>query len=313
MTAQAARVRPMPAVPGDERAAIISLCRRSSIELSVHDLPKLPECRAFLPCGLQLYISHLPGQPWQQTIEAAAQVRAHGFDPVPHLPVRKLTSEGELQQVLKGLSGEAAVKQVLLIAGDVKEPHGPFAATIEVMQSGLLAPFGITSLSIAGHPEGHPAVAETEIRAAEAAKAELANQLGIELTFVTQFLFESAPIIDWCHQLRGRGVHGMITIGLAGPAKLTTLLNYAMRCGVGPSIRAIGSRGSALTRLIGERGPERIVRDLARAYLAGDLDIDGLHLYSFGGLMRTCRWFRAVADGRFDLDDDGGFSLTSAN
>jgi methylenetetrahydrofolate reductase (NADPH) len=89
-------------------------------------------------------------------------------------------------------------------------------------------------------------------------------------------------------------------------------LNYAMRCGVGPSIRAIGSRGSALTRLIGERGPERIVRDLARAYLAGDLDIDGLHLYSFGGLLRTCRWFRAVADGRFDLDDDGSFSLTSA-
>src|SRR4029434_8628169 len=117
MTAQAARVRPMPAVPGDERAAIISLCRRSSIELSVHDLPKLPECRALLPGGLQLYISHLPGQRWQQTIEAAAQVRAHGFDPVPHLPVRKLTSEGELQQVLKGLSGGGGGEQGVPVCG----------------------------------------------------------------------------------------------------------------------------------------------------------------------------------------------------
>jgi methylenetetrahydrofolate reductase (NADPH) len=232
---------------------------------------------------------------------------------VPHLPVRKLASKEELQQVLEGLSGVASVKQVLLIAGDVKEPQGPFTATIEVMNTGLLGRYGINSLSIAGHPEGHPAVAENEVRAAEAAKAQLAQRLGIELTFVTQFLFESAPVIDWCQQLRVRGVPGMITIGLAGPAKLTTLLNYAMRCGVGPSIRAIGTRGSALTRLIGERGPERIVRDLARAYLSGELVIDGLHLYSFGGLVRTCRWFRAVADGRFDLDDDGGFSLTSAN
>ncbi len=303
----------MPAIPDDERSAIVHLCRRSSIEMSVHDLPRLPECRALLPGGLQLYISHLPAQQWQQTIDVAAQVRAHGFEPVPHLPVRKLASEGELRQVLEGLTGLAAVKQVLLIAGDVKEPQGPFAATIEVMNTGLLGRYGINSLSIAGHPEGHPAVAENEVRAAETAKAQLAQQLGIEITFVTQFLFESVPIIDWCQQLRARGVSAMITIGLAGPAKLTTLLNFALRCGVGPSIRAIGTRGSALTKLIGERGPERIVRELARAYLSGELVIDGLHLYSFGGLLRTCRWFNAVADGRFELDDDGGFSLTSAN
>lgn len=313
MSPQAAHARPVSAIPDDEHSAIVHLFRSSSIEMSVHDVPKLPECRALLPAGLQLYISHLPGQGWQRTIDVAAQVRAHGFEPVPHLPVRKLASKEELQQVLEGLSGVASVKQVLLIAGDVKEPQGPFTATIEVMNTGLLRRYGINSLSIAGHPEGHPAVAENEVRAAEAAKAQLAQQLGIEITFVTQFLFESAPIIDWCQQLRVRGVPGMITIGLAGPAKLTTLLNYAMRCGVGPSIRAIGTRGSALTRLIGERGPERIVRDLARAYLSGELVIDGLHLYSFGGLVRTCRWFRAVADGRFDLDDDGGFSLTSAN
>ncbi len=300
-------------MPNDERSAIVHLCRRSSIEMSVHDLSKLPECRALLPGGLQLYISHLPGQTWKATIEAAAQVRAQGFEPVPHLPVRKLASKDELQQVLEGLSGVASVKQVLLIAGDVKEPQGPFAASIEVMNTGLLGRYGINSLSIAGHPEGHPSVAENEVRAAEAAKAQLARQLGIEITFVTQFLFESAPIIDWCQQLRTRGVPGMITIGLAGPAKLTTLLNFAMRCGVGPSIRAIGTRGSALTKLIGERGPERIVRELARAYQSGELVIDGLHLYSFGGLVRTCRWFNAVADGRFELDDDGGFSLTSAN
>ena len=138
MSPQAAHARPMSAIPDDEHSAIVHLFRRSSIEMSVHDLPKLPECRALLPGGLQLYISHLPGQGWQRTIDVAAQVRAHGFEPVPHLPVRKLASEEELQQVLEGLSGVASVKQVLLIAGDVKEPQGPFTATIEVMNTGLL-------------------------------------------------------------------------------------------------------------------------------------------------------------------------------
>ena len=105
MSPQAAHARPMSAIPDDEHSAIVHLFRRSSIEMSVHDLPKLPECRALLPGGLQLYISHLPAQGWQQTIDVAAQVRAHGFEPVPHLPVRKLASEEELRQVLEGLSG----------------------------------------------------------------------------------------------------------------------------------------------------------------------------------------------------------------
>ena len=216
-------------------------------------------------------------------------------------------------KVLEGLTGLAAVKQVLLIAGDVKEPQGPFAATIEVMNTGLLGRYGINSLSIAGHPEGHPAVAENEVRAAETAKAQLAQQLGIEITFVTQFLFESVPIIDWCQQLRARGVSAMITIGLAGPAKLTTLLNfaYALRR------RSLDSRHRHSRQCAdqADRGTRsRADRPRApRAYLSGELVIDGLHLYSFGGLLRTCRWFNAVADGSFELDDDGGFSLTSAN
>src|SRR5262245_4514950 len=190
MTAQAAKRFQEPATTsGDERTTIIRLAQRASVEMTVHDAPKLAECQSILQAGSRLYISHLPGQEWEATIATAAQVRGHGFDPVPHVPVRKLASHEELEQVLEQLARRAGVKQILLIAGDVKEPAGPFTESSTVMKSGLLGDYGITRLSVAGHPEGHPAVSEAETRNAEVAKSALAGELGLELTFVTQFLF----------------------------------------------------------------------------------------------------------------------------
>jgi methylenetetrahydrofolate reductase (NADPH) len=312
MTAQAAKRFQEPALSsGDERSTIVRLAQRASVEMTVHDVAKLAECQSILKGGSSFYISHLPGQEWQATIATAAQVRGHGFEPVPHVPVRKLVSRDELEQVLEQLSSRAGVKQILLIAGDVKAAAGPFKESSQVMKSGLLGRYGITRLSVAGHPEGHPAVSESETRSAEVAKSALAAELGIELTFVTQFLFESAPIVSWSRQLHERDVRGQVAIGLAGPAKLTTLINYAMRCGVGPSMRALSQRGGALTKLLGERGPEKIVREIAGAMLSGTLAIDSLHFYTFGGLLRTCRWVKAVSEGRFELDDDAGFVLAS--
>ena len=95
--------------------------------------------------------------------------------------------------------------------------------------------------------------------------------------------------------------------GLAGPARLGTLFKYALRCGVGASIRALGARPSSLAGLVGERGPESMVRAIARARGEPGIEPVGIHLYSFGGLERTRAWIGAVAHRRFALDDGGGF------
>src|SRR5882672_3240654 len=118
MRAQAAkRLHELPG--GDVRATIMRLAQRASVEMTVHDVAKLAECQTILQGGA-LYISHLPGQEWEATITTAAQVRGHGFEPIPHVPVRKLTSQEQLEQVLEQLARRAGVKQILLIAGDVK-------------------------------------------------------------------------------------------------------------------------------------------------------------------------------------------------
>ena len=102
--------------------------------------------------------------------------------------------------------------------------------------------------------------------------------------------FEASPLLNWVKELRAQGLHSRVIAGLAGPAKLTTLLRYAARCGVGPSIRALGARPASFAALVGERGPEQILRVIACAMSAREIDSVGIHLYSFGGLSRTCSW-----------------------
>src|SRR5262249_5680738 len=145
------------------------------------------------------------------------------------------------------------------------------------------------------HPEGHPILGEDELRRAEREKLAFAASHGLELAFLTQFFFEAAPFLRWARILRTQGVGARLVAGLAGPARVSTLFKYALRCGVGASIRALGSRPAQVSRLVGERDPAPIVQAIAAEREAGGLGDVGIHLFSFGGLERTCAWLRALA------------------
>jgi methylenetetrahydrofolate reductase (NADPH) len=105
-------------------------------------------------------------------------------------------------------------------------------------------------------------------------------------------VFEAAPAIEWATQVRAAGVHARLVAGLAGPATLPTLFKFALRCGVGQSMRALGARPTSLVHLTREQGPEHLMRDIANDPSGA---IDGLHFFCFGGYRRTAEWLRSVA------------------
>lgn len=300
--------RPQPAAQIDPDF-IAQLARESSIEMNVPDVRHLEASRALLPPGKKVYVSHLPRQTWQQTLDACRAVREAGFESVPHVPVRLLEDERTLDSFLADAVRSAGVLEVLLVAGDYPHPAGPYATVADVLRTGVLNAHGLRRVSLAGHPEGHPRVALAEIRRAEREKAQLAQDAGLETTLLTQFFFEAQPFLDWASELRADGVGVRLVGGLSGPASIATLFRYAMRCGVGPSIRALGARPTSLMKLIGDHGPENVMRDLAAARLAQPGLFDGVHLFCFGGFLRTCEWLKRVADGQFKLDDKGSMSL----
>jgi methylenetetrahydrofolate reductase (NADPH) len=286
-------------------SAISGLAREASIELNVHDVGHLGASRGLLSPGTRIYVSFLPNQTWQQSVDTCKTVREHGFEPVPHLPARLIPDRATLSSTLKALVMHAEVRELLLIAGDYDSALGPFSSVADVLRTGAVEASGMRRVSIAGHPEGHPKVPLESVREAELEKAELLAQAGLEARYVTQFFFEAAPFIEWLRYLRAQGVRATAVPGLAGPARLSTLFKFALRCGAGPSIRALGARPSSFIKLLGDHGPEGVVRHLAQARIDGLTDFSGMHLFCFGGFLRSCEWLHAIAAGRLQLTDAG--------
>lgn len=285
--------RAEPAVQFDA-AVIAQLARECSIEVNIQDIRHLEASRALLPPSKKVYVSHLPKQTWRETLDACRAVSAVGFDPVPHIPVRLLENERTLDSLLAE-AVQSGVRELLLIAGDYPHPTGPYATAADVLRTGKITAHGLRRISLAGHPEGHPQVPVAEVRRAEREKAQLAHDAGLETTLLTQFFFEAQPFLHWAGQLRADGVGARIVAGLSGPASIATLFRYAVRCGVGPSIRALGARPTSLVKLIGDHGPEHVMHDLALARVAKPELFDGVHLFCFGGFLRTCDWLHRMS------------------
>jgi methylenetetrahydrofolate reductase (NADPH) len=274
---------------------VARLAQQASLEISIRDAKSLPASRSLLAPGKRLYVNHMPGQSWKDTEGMCRLVRDAGFEPIPHLPVRLIETREVLESTLAGLVQQAGVNEVLLIAGDYPAAAGPYSSVSEVLLSGMLSKHGISRVSVAGHPEGHPKVALEEIRRAEREKVQQALDDDLEVTILTQFFFEAAPFLQWVRALRADGIRARVVAGLAGPATLTTLFRFAMRCGVGPSIKALGARPGSLIKLMGDQGPEEVLYSLARALLDGTSEFQAVHLFSFGGYLRTCEWLNRAS------------------
>jgi len=289
----------------DDKVAheLARLAGEASIEINVADKKYLDESRCYLPPGTRIYVSHLPRQKWEATVRMCEAVRRAGFKPVPHVPVRLLESQAAFAELLAALRSASGAMEILLISGDYAQPRGPYHSVSEALSTGLLERYGFRGVSIAGHPEGHPRVALDCIREAERRKVHLAAEHGLEVRFITQFLFESGPYFQWVNDHRETALAARYVCGLAGPAKITTLMRYALRCGVGPSMRALGSHHSTLKNILGHHGPDGMLRRLAEEHATGACVLHGVHMFCFGGFLRTAQWLSRTSIPNVTLND----------
>ena len=131
-----------------------------------------------VPPGTPVYVAHIPGETHHRLVAIAARLRIKGFNPVPHVAVRNFISFTQLQDYLARLVGEADVRQILAIAGDVPKPAGPYAATIEALETGMFERLGIRRIGIAGYPEGASRIGGADLAKALGDKAAYARRAG---------------------------------------------------------------------------------------------------------------------------------------
>ena len=285
--------------PAPDKAAALELISDFSLEMTGKDVPGLVEAKDSIPLGTRINVTFLGNEDLQMRVSAAEKVRELGFVPVPHISARRLQSRAQLEEFLSALQGVGATENVFVVGGDPATPEGPYEDSYDVIRTGLLRDYGVKHVSIAGYPEGHPDIPDEKLWEALEDKSLSLKQQGLDATILTQFAFDTDPVMTWIDQVRSRGIDTQIRIGTPGPAGIKRLLGFARRFGIGANAMIVKKYGFSLTNLMGTAGPDRFVTDLS-GLLAQDPRSGPvkLHFYTFGGLLATTEWAVAYTAAR---------------
>jgi methylenetetrahydrofolate reductase (NADH) len=263
----------------------------ASIEATPKQVLEGDRLEGLFPAGTRVYLTDVGTPPAPEFARAAKMLAMAGYKPVPHLPARRIAGQADLRERMKMLSSEAGVDDVLVIAGSVDRPAGDLLSSMDVLRTGILAEFGVKSIGVAGHPEGSPDITAQAIAQALAEKQAYAVETGVDMRIVTQFGFDAQRFVDWAHAIAASGTHLPVHIGVAGPAKITTLLKYAALCGVGPSLDFLKKRATSVMALAAGFSPEGVVGPIeSHIATCPTCPIAQLHVFPFGGLRKTAEW-----------------------
>jgi methylenetetrahydrofolate reductase (NADPH) len=232
-----------------------------SLEIGLKtDLSTLPNIK-------DVYITLLRGDQYKDVANKAKELVKLGKNPVPHFPARSIKNENELKDYVN-MCKDFGVKQALVIGGGA-QPIGDFHCSLQLFETGLFEDFKI---GIAGHPEGSPDISDSEIDKAMIDKKPFADYI------VTQWLMETSPIVDFISK-QSLPVH----VGIAGPAKITSLLKFASIVGAKNSLTFLKSNASKAIDLFKPRKPDDMIEKIKGAS-------QHFHIYTFGGLNETNKW-----------------------
>ncbi|MEM1040403.1 MAG: methylenetetrahydrofolate reductase [Pseudomonadota bacterium] len=262
----------------------------ASMEVSakhVHDGKLQP---GMMPDGTRVYITDVGVDPVASITDACRKIEAFGYVAVPHIPARRIESLGALDARLGALASEAGVRDILIIAGEADQQMGPYSSTLDVLKTGLVKQHGFAHVAVGGHPEGNPAYSGANVMSVLAEKVARAADDGANVRITTQFGFDGPAFVNWAQAVADAGIEAPIHLGVAGPARITTLIKYAAMCGVGNSLNFFKKRTGAIAQLATKHSPEDVVSPIEQAWREGVGNLAQLHVFPFGGLQASADW-----------------------
>ena len=104
-------------------------------------------------------------------------------------------------------------------------------------------------------------------------------------------------MVAFAQNLRREGIAAPLRIGVAGPADRTRLIKYALRCGVGASLRVLRERSELARNVLAGETPDSLLGAVADAAAARpELAIAGAHFFTFGNPAGSIRWAQNIRD-----------------
>ena len=275
--------------------ALETFLKDFSIEVMPRTAAKIESFKELLPQNTRIYIAHIEGTPIHEMVDTAKRLSQEGYNVMPHFPARIIENKKVLIDWINRYKNEAGVKDALLLAGGVNHPYGDFHSSMDLLDSGEFDKAGFTNLHVAGHPEGNMDIDQDgstkNVDSAISWKQEFSKRTDAKMAMATQFCFESGPVIEWADRMASIGVDIPIHIGVAGPAKLQTMIKFSMACGVGASLRVLKRRAKDVTKLLLPFKPDQFLTELAEhKSLNPDFLITNVHFFPLGGIKTNANW-----------------------
>ena len=255
-----------------------------SIEVTPRALSKINNLAEVLPKGTRVYIAHIEGTSIDEMVKTARKIHDAGFKSMPHFPARLIKNKSVLEEWVTRYQNEANVDEALLIAGGSSKPKGDFDSSIQLIETGVFDANSYKRLHVAGHPEGNKDIdtggLNLNANKALSWKNEFAKRTDAQMALTTQFCFESSVVVDWVNEIKGKGIDIPVHIGIAGPAKLQTLI-----------------RAKDITKLLLPYEPIQILEELSEIKSNdSNFNIEQVHFFPLGGVKRVTDWTKKVSE-----------------
>jgi methylenetetrahydrofolate reductase (NADPH) len=242
-----------------------------------------------LTTDVKVTVTASPRKGLEVTLDLSERLARAGYAVVPHLGGGVARARVPLGVGAARLRA-AGVRELFVPAGDAPEP-GEFAGAAELLvaMGSLRAEFD--EIGITGYPESHHLISDEETIQAMFAKAPMATCI------ISQICFDADVIARWIAEVRRRGTHLPIWIGLPGSVDYRKLMRISVKIGLGESARFLRHHGNWVSRLMTRQfKPDPLLRDLGPTVADPAANVAGFHLYTFNEVARTERWRRQAIE-----------------
>lgn len=271
----------------------IELLDNFSAEITTRNTSEIDVAVRYMPKGSELFVAALPGDTDEALVSVCRSVLQAGLKPVPHVVARNLTGQAHLEQLLSDLVTHAQIDRALVLGGDRDKPAGKFDSAAQLLDTNAFRKVGLRKLYFGCYPEGHPRISDAVLEQHLLRKISTARDQGLSVELISQFCFDASPIAALAKKLEKLAPGCLVRAGLAGPAKRTTLVKYAMICGVGASLRALKERKNLSRSMLERETPKQVLETLASQVQPSSRKVSGVHFFTFGSLKETLNWVNA--------------------
>jgi methylenetetrahydrofolate reductase (NADPH) len=245
---------------------------------------------AAVPPTTTLTITCSPKFGLERTLEYTALAAKAGHKVVPHLAARQVKDDAELREFV-GRVNDLGVTDMYVIGGDAPEPAGKFTSAAELLETLAGIDHSLERIGVGCYPEGHPSIANDVLLDALRRKQPMANYM------VSQLCFDVDALVTWLRQTRMQGITLPLRVGLAAPMNSRKLIELSMKIGVGSSLKYLTKQHGFLRNMLfgSSYKPEKMLFKIGDGLSSDELNIEGLHLFSFNQIAPTVEWQQRVA------------------